>query len=771
MKYYAVIISLLLLFSHMCAASVYETLKRGHKLEASGNYVEAVAQYDSIISIDNLRNSIKFETLGARAKCHKMLGNYELALNDYNNALRIDASAINKIIIALNKSDLLIQTGSYKDAEFILKEIKDLNDDIRLRRVSNLASVYVKTGRFDMAEELYKSLLDKESDNVKSAITIQNLGFLYMHMGRWSHAVQTLKEACSLFDKLTKDYAIALSNLALSQAFNHDFDNAVNNIRLALDQLNEILGKEHPDYITALRKKGEIYLFLNDHTSAAESFKEYYNLTLDNLLPMFDRMTTQWQLDYWKKERPLLSLAFGIENEAPDLLLDIALFRRALATKGKGNASNNILSIRGKEIQNALHHGEVAVDFVVYPKRDDSGKLLDFIGAIITKKDGISFVRLGEISDFENFPICNTTLKQAISSGNYNHIDAIYTDARLAKLIWFQILNKLGDDKSITDIYFVPDGFLNLLAAEYLPGLPENINIHRLTNLSNIVSYTKEINDNSFLLVGGLDYDSITEWNKSSNGINHLASEFLSRNNPDFYFSQLPGMRDEVIRINEVFPKAIRTDDMPEEKFKSDAGKYKRLHISSHGYTLHLPDNKPQYLLSDSIEADNSLLASGLVLSGANIAYRYKNRDDGLLSARELCDLDLTGVEYIALSACQTADGKVCDEGPAGLVRGLKKAGVKTIVATLWEVNDEATALFMTKFYELMTTGLSKGAAFRNAREYLRQYKIVEPEIIAEFDPALQSTRYLETGSFIETYPMKSPAFWAPFILIDNIEH
>ena len=94
----------------MSVASVYETLKRGQKLEASGNFVEAVAQYDSIISIDNLRNSIKFETLGARAKCHKMLGNYELALSDYNNALDIEASAINKIIIALNKSDLLIQT-------------------------------------------------------------------------------------------------------------------------------------------------------------------------------------------------------------------------------------------------------------------------------------------------------------------------------------------------------------------------------------------------------------------------------------------------------------------------------------------------------------------------------------------------------------------------------------------------------------------------------------------------------------------------------------
>lgn len=74
--------------------------------------------------------------------------------------------------------------------------------------------------------------------------------------------------------------------------------------------------------------------------------------------------------------------------------------------------------------------------------------------------------------------------------------------------------------------------------------------------------------------------------------------------------------------------------------------------------------------------------------------------EDGLLSARELCDIDLTGTELVVLSACQTAQGVVSDEGPAGLVRGLKRAGVKTVIATLWSVDDKATALFMKALYE-----------------------------------------------------------------------
>ncbi len=103
--------------------------------------------------------------------------------------------------------------------------------------------------------------------------------------------------------------------------------------------------------------------------------------------------------------------------------------------------------------------------------------------------------------------------------------------------------------------------------------------------------------------------------------------------------------------------------------------------------------------------------------------------------------MDMRNIGFVVLSACQTADGKVSDEGPAGLVRGFKIAGAGTIIATLWEVNDEAAMRFMTMFYKLTALGKSKSEAFRLAQDYLRGYCIEEPEIIEEYDPAIQSSR------------------------------
>ena len=71
-----------------------------------------------------------------------------------------------------------------------------------------------------------------------------------------------------------------------------------------------------------------------------------------------------------------------------------------------------------------------------------------------------------------------------------------------------------------------------------------------------------------------------------------------------------------------------------------------------------------------------------------------------------------------------------------GLQRGFKKAGVQSIVMSLWEVDDNATKLMMTRFYENLAKGRSKYVAFREAQKYLRKYengRYDEPEYYAAF--------------------------------------
>jgi CHAT domain-containing protein len=90
---------------------------------------------------------------------------------------------------------------------------------------------------------------------------------------------------------------------------------------------------------------------------------------------------------------------------------------------------------------------------------------------------------------------------------------------------------------------------------------------------------------------------------------------------------------------------------------------------------------------------------------------------DGILTADEIAKLDLSGVEVAVLSACETGRGDVrAGEGVLGLRRGLQIAGVRTVLMSLWAVDDAATRRWMRAFYAArLTRRLDIAAAVRAA--------------------------------------------------------
>jgi CHAT domain-containing protein/tetratricopeptide (TPR) repeat protein len=103
----------------------------------------------------------------------------------------------------------------------------------------------------------------------------------------------------------------------------------------------------------------------------------------------------------------------------------------------------------------------------------------------------------------------------------------------------------------------------------------------------------------------------------------------------------------------------------------------------------------------------NPLVLSGLVLAGANrasadVATDGSARDDlGILTAEAIAGLPLQGLELVVLSACETGLGLVGGgEGVFGLQRAFHLAGAHDVVASLWRVDDEATAALMAVFYD-----------------------------------------------------------------------
>jgi len=96
---------------------------------------------------------------------------------------------------------------------------------------------------------------------------------------------------------------------------------------------------------------------------------------------------------------------------------------------------------------------------------------------------------------------------------------------------------------------------------------------------------------------------------------------------------------------------------------------------------------------------------------------------DGLVRAGEVVREWRLNAELVVLSACETGLGKkVVGEGYVGLAHAFLQAGARSVLVSLWKVDDEATGLLMRRFYEgWLEGGLGKAEALREAKRWLRE--------------------------------------------------
>ena len=187
-----------------------------------------------------------------------------------------------------------------------------------------------------------------------------------------------------------------------------------------------------------------------------------------------------------------------------------------------------------------------------------------------------------------------------------------------------------------------------------------------------------------------------------------------------------------------------------------------------------LNDNQPRYV------EDKSLTRSGLLLAGANNALMGKKLpegvDDGILTAKEISQLDLRGLDLVVLSACETGLGEIKGDGVFGLQRGFKKAGANSLLMSLWKVDDNATQLLMTQFYKNLTSGMSKFESLRQAQKCVREYEVevevksdIRPSVSAHAKEQAQQNANKEKA-FKKVKKYEDPKYWAAFILLDAVD-
>jgi CHAT domain-containing protein len=156
-------------------------------------------------------------------------------------------------------------------------------------------------------------------------------------------------------------------------------------------------------------------------------------------------------------------------------------------------------------------------------------------------------------------------------------------------------------------------------------------------------------------------------------------------------------------------------------------------------------------------------LLSGVVLAGANRSSR-EGEDDGILTATEVAALDLSRVESVVLSACETGLGEVAGgEGLLGLQRAFQESGARTVVAGLWQVEDECTRRLMERFYDNQwRKGMGKLASLREAQLWMLRHGSKDDAVLRAATRGLDFDDVTLGPRAGDALP---PFFWAAFVL------
>ncbi len=307
--------------------------------------------------------------------------------------------------------------------------------------------------------------------------------------------------------------------------------------------------------------------------------------------------------------------------------------------------------------------------------------------------------------------------------------------SEVVKLLWNPLKEHITEGSTV---YYVPSQMLFQVCLESLPLedgtlLGDHYHFVRLSSARELVRDRNKFNATSAVLYGGLQYDLEPEVMAENAKQYDLSSLMVMRGGDivrgDSIFRALPGSKVEVERISEILNRS-KFEVTPytgvngtEESFLSMHGKAPRiLHLATHGfYYTPTEAEEVDYLRGYS----DAMSLSGLIMSGGNAAWRGKELPEGtlggVLTANNIAHLDLSNTDMVVLSACQTGQGNATAEGLYGLQRAFKKAGVGTMVMTLWSVSDKVATEFMIKFYEsLVENDWDKHKAFEQTKSYIR---------------------------------------------------
>lgn len=416
------------------------------------------------------------------------------------------------------------------------------------------------------------------------------------------------------------------------------------------------------------------------------------------------------------------------------------------------------LNYTWKDVKKHLGEHEAAIEFInlwgITPDNLNDGH--SSFGAIILRNDSDFpiFVKLAQDStitnlyefDEEGVKQCELLYSRPVSN-------------QLYQIIWEPLLPYLSD---VETVYYAPTGVLQDINLDWIEDGDSNVlatkyNLYRLSSTREILIRDKCRYHNNATLYGDIAYSI-----KESPLHEFVKSKYRSSTRAGF--GPLKGTSIELDSIKcelnsrAVGYKEFRKELASEEAFRKLSGQSPEvIHIATHGFYYSRDEIEKEYKSGNFCNfiayqgMNPELYHSGLALSGAQDTWHNESGDiskyvemksdnDGILLSSEIAQMDLSNTDLVVLSACETALGNVKSEGVYGLQRAFKLAGVNSLIMSLWKVDDGATQILMTSFYQNYLNGMSKREALLSAQNKVRN-----------------------------TPGFEDPYNWAAFILLDGL--
>jgi CHAT domain-containing protein/Tfp pilus assembly protein PilF len=653
-----------------------------------------------------------------------------------------------------NLAGLYERTGNYVAAEILFKKSIAIrakafgHEHPNTEALSNLAFLYFSWGKYTEAESLWKQVLmierNTSDQHPDHSLTLNNMACLYECMGNYALAAKYLISSTDLtFTYIEKNfYTLSeFEKLKWWESIERNFEGAPSLLRT-----NPFISTLFLQQTCThqLKLKGFV---LNDGAKTLENVRKNSNPPLRRLLDQWQSTKASLARQYILPPANRIANLDSLERQTNEQEKQINLQSSSLRASLKNQ------QIGFNEVRLQLKKDEAAIEFIRFEYYNKEWTDSVFYSAfVILPGDTLPhFVTLCEEKQLASLLDSKSNLSaqfinqlyRGIIVNNQKAVDGKKGDS-LYNLIWRPLQPWL---KGIRKISIAPAGLLNRVAFNALP-VDDNtylIDKYQLRQFSSVRQLAEEeisiaSTEATFqaVLYGGIDY-RVAEAKylpKTSNQPNTIPDD-IRRNFTGNEWMQLPGTLQEVNNISQLFKsnreatRVITGATATEESLKQLSGHSPAiLHLATHGFSL--PDARQErnnYVGNNDnlfAKVENPLMRCGIIMAGGNRVWGgaapVPGKEDGIVTAYEISNLDFSNTELVVLSACETALGDIKGtEGVFGLKRAFKLAGAQNLILSLWQVPDNETSELMTLFYTSKLQGMPTYEAFKKAQDHMRK--------------------------------------------------